>query len=891
MGFRAILFLFVTAIPSFAQVGNIAGSVTESTRQTLLSGALVTVDGSVINAATDDSGGYRLLGVPAGKLKVTVSYLGMESAAREVTVAAGATAPLDFSLSLATLNTSVTVVGESILEGQAKALNDQKSSINLINVVASDQIGSFPDPNAAEAIQRIPGIVVQRDQGEGRYVLIRGTEPRLSATTINGERIGTTENTSRQIPLDTIPADLLGAIEITKVLTPDVEADSIGGRVNLITKRAPAKRHLAMTLGSGFNTLVENDIKDYNGAYGQRLFDGKLGFIGSGNFYQNNRGSQDLEPAYTNGALTSLDLRDYVLTRTRDGGVADIDYKLAPGSSLFLRGLRTQYEDSELRHRLRQLVSTNRLERLLRDRYHKSSQTAVSAGGSHSLPNSWLVSYRAAYSQAQLTTPYRLEGTFRQTGVNFAPNVTSSNIDPDNIQANPLNENLNNFNFIQNAIQNDRGAERNASGGFDVAAPKSFGGKAGGLLKFGLKVRDAGRSRDVGTLTQTPVVGVPLNLNTYADPDYSPADKYLGGKYVFGTLFPDVTKLRALSHSGTLKGVFGATGDSGSYTAQERVIGGYLMDEIYLGERTTLLPGIRFESTGTTYGAPRYLLDASGGVKSRSIFSGANSYLKVLPGLHLRHRFFSNTILRASFSRTLARPNYSDLAPFVLQDPTGLTISRGNPALKATASNNVDVSLEHYFKNVGILSAAFFSKNLDSYIYSTTSQQTVGSDLYRVTQPVNGDAANLYGFELSLVRQLDFLPNVLRGFALYANYTHVQSDAKLPRGNFILPGQANNMGNASVSYERRGLSARVSFNYQGHYILAVGAAPADDNWLDNRLEVDFSASQRINKHARVFIDTLNLANQPYRVYLGVPTRPIQEERYKIWAITGLKLEF
>ena len=121
---------------------------------------------------------------------------------------------------------------------------------------------------AAEAVQRVPGIVVQRDQGEGRYVLIRGTEPRLSATTINGERIGTTENTSRQIPLDTIPADLLGAVEVTKAFTPDMEGDSIGGRVNLVTKRAPASRQIALTIATGFNTLVKDDIKDYSGAYG-----------------------------------------------------------------------------------------------------------------------------------------------------------------------------------------------------------------------------------------------------------------------------------------------------------------------------------------------------------------------------------------------------------------------------------------------------------------------------------------------------------------------------------------------------------------------------------------------------------------------------------------------
>jgi TonB-dependent receptor len=875
-----------------AQTGNISGTVTDSSRQGSLVGALVKAEGQGRTTSTDAAGRYLMLAVPAGTVKVTVSYLGLESVTHEVTVQGGSTATLDFALAPAEVTTSLTVMSDSDLVGQARALNDQQNSINLVNLVSSDQIGSFPDPNAAEATQRIPGIVVQRDQGEGRYVLIRGTEPRLSATTINGMRIGTTENTSRQIPLDTIPADLMGAIEVTKVLTPDMEADSIGGQVNLITKRAPASRHLALTLASGFNTLVKDDIKDYNGTYGQRLFDNKLGFIASGNFYQNNRGSQDLEGAYSNLILTSLDLRDYVLTRTRKGGAWDVDYKLAPGSGLFLRGLRTEYEDSELRHRLRDLISNGRVERLLRDRYHDSNQTAVSAGGTHTLPGSWLLSWVGGYSRAVLDTPYRLESTFRQTGVTFAPNTTTVAIDPSNIQANPQNQNLNSFNFIQNAIQNDGGAERNLSGRFDLSAPSRFGVKSGGILKFGLNIRDENRTRDVNTISQSPPSGATIKLLDNITPDYAPADNYLGGKYSeFGSAFPDVMKMRALSHGGTLPTVVSPTGDSGSYRAKERVTGGYVMDEIYLGEHTTLLPGIRFEATDTTYSAPQYILNASGAVQLRTIFAGQNDYLNVMPGIHLRHQLFHDTPLRISFSRTLARPNYSDLAPFVLQDPTALTVSKGNPNLKVTTSNNVDISLEHYFQNVGIASAGFFYKRLGDYIYTTTLQQNIGSDLYRITQPVNGDTANLYGVELTLVRQLDFLPAPLRGFSTYANFTHVHSDAKLPRGNFILPSQAETMGNASMAYDRKGFSARISFNYQGKYILAIGGTPADDNWLDNRLEIDFSASQRINRHLRVFIDMLNLGNDPYRVYIGDSSHSIQEERYKIWAIAGLKLDF
>jgi TonB-dependent receptor len=315
------------------------------------------------------------------------------------------------------------------------------------------------------------------------------------------------------------------------------------------------------------------------------------------------------------------------------------------------------------------------------------------------------------------------------------------------------------------------------------------------------------------------------------------------------------------------------------------------MDEIYLGENTALLAGVRFEATNTTYSASQYTL-AGSTVRGRTIFEGKNDYLNILPGIHLRHQLFKDTPLRISFNRTLARPNYNDLAPFVLQDTTALTISKGNPELKVTTSNNFDASLEHYFQNVGIVSGGFFYKHLNDYAYSNTAQQTIGTDVYRATQPVNGDKANLYGVELTLVRQLDFLPGFLKGFNMYANYTHVHSDAILPRGESILPSQASDMGNASLAYQRKGFSSRVSFNFQGKLPLAIGATANDDNWLDNRLQIDFSASQRIGNHVKVFIDLLNLGNEPYRVYLGTnPNRPIQEERYKIWAITGVKLDF
>jgi TonB-dependent receptor len=889
MALAGLVLALLFSINLQAQTGTISGQVVETNLKSALTQARVSVNDSNIAATTDPSGRYTLLGVSEGRVKVTASYLGLTSVTQDVQVIAGKGVVLDFSLE-ASLKTSVSVTAEPLLEGQARALNDQKESLNLINVVASDQIGRFPDPNAAEATQRIPGVVVQRDQGEGRYVLVRGTEPRLNTTTINGQKIGTTENTSRQIPLDTLPADLLEAIQVAKVLTPDMEGDSIGGAVNLITKRAPATPRFTFTMGLGENSLPSKSIKDFNTSYGRRFLDGKLGMIASGSFYKTHRGSQDIEPAYlATLALADLDLRDYLLTRTRKGFTTDIDYRYGTASSFFIRGIGTEYEDTEVRRRYRMRVSNRRIERLLRDRTHDSTQLAYSAGGSTTLPNSWLLTYDAALSKAKLDTPYRLEATFRQNNVNFNPNVSATFINPSNIQANPQSDVLANYTFNQFAIQNDGGRDRDFSGAFNLTVPvrANF---AGNVLKFGIKFRDKDRTRTVNGATQTSPTTLPLT--NYVETGYSAADNYIGGKYAFPTEFPSVQAMRDLSRGTTLTTVQNIGTESGSYTAGERVTGFYAMDEIHFADRTTLAPGIRVEHTSVDYSAPLMVFNAAGALVSRTDNPGTDTYTDVMPGIHLRQMFDDKTVLRASFSRTLARPNFGDLAPFVSQTVSDLRISKGNPTLKTTTSNNVDIAVERYFDTVGIASIGGFYKDLSNYIFQATSTQLIGTDTYTVTQPQNGYSASLYGLEATFTKQFRFLPGPLSGIGVYTNYTRIHSGALLPNGRGIsLPGQARNMGNAALFYEKYGFTARVSMNVQGRYVLAVGADANTDNWLDQRTEVDFSASKQIQKNVRVFLDMLNLTNDPYRVYQGFHTYPIQEERYKMWWTAGAKVNF
>ena len=209
-----ILFAFMSFMASAASAqsaGSVSGRVLDQSTQRPLPGAAVKLDGTSLSTDTDRAGAFRLLRVPTGPQRISISYLGYEITAFDVEVRSGETVDLQATIKPLPQIKEYVEVHSDQLDGQARALNLQKTSPNIVNVVSSDQIGRFPDPNAAEATQRIPGIVIQRDQGEGRFVSVRGTEPRLNSVMINGERIPAPEGDIRYVALDVVPADLLEA--------------------------------------------------------------------------------------------------------------------------------------------------------------------------------------------------------------------------------------------------------------------------------------------------------------------------------------------------------------------------------------------------------------------------------------------------------------------------------------------------------------------------------------------------------------------------------------------------------------------------------------------------------------------------------------------------------
>jgi hypothetical protein len=227
--------------PASTGAGVIEGRVTDAGSGNPLPGAQVVVTGSAAEASTDRDGRYRLGAVPAGDRTVVVVYLGRQDATVDVKVVSGATQTADVQMKMVGFEETVTVEAPLIRDAQERALNQQRTAPNITNIVSADQIGAFPDRNAAETTQRVPGVSITKDQGEGRFVIVRGTEPRLNSMMIDGQRIPAPDPLIRQVAVDVVPSELLQSIEVSKALTPDMDADSIGGSVNLVMKLGSAR--------------------------------------------------------------------------------------------------------------------------------------------------------------------------------------------------------------------------------------------------------------------------------------------------------------------------------------------------------------------------------------------------------------------------------------------------------------------------------------------------------------------------------------------------------------------------------------------------------------------------------------------------------------------------
>jgi len=338
------------AVVSVAQVGHGTVSGRAMDREgAVLPGARVKLEPGNMVGATNDVGEFSFIGLAPGEYTLTISYVGFAAFTQQVKVTASQTTRVEAKMVVSVKNEEVIVVADA--QGVAQAINEQRTSDNILDVMPEGVINSLPNENVADVVGRMPGVSLERDEGEGKYVQIRGTEPRLNNTTVDGVELPAPEDNVRQFKLDTIPSDIVEAVEVNKTLAANQDADAIGGTVNLVTKKAGDLPTVKLEGVGGF-TPIENTryVGLALGTVGARFGAQKrFGALLSGSYDYNGRGIDDIEPSPNDTAVPSygsIDLREYRYQRTRYGFGGSLDYKLKdPASGLYLHYFGADFRD------------------------------------------------------------------------------------------------------------------------------------------------------------------------------------------------------------------------------------------------------------------------------------------------------------------------------------------------------------------------------------------------------------------------------------------------------------------------------------------------------------------------------------------------------------------
>lgn len=879
-------------------------------------GANVVLKNTTLGTITNQSGDYSIVDLPEGSYEVQVSYLGYGSIVHETTIETGETTTLNFRLDQTTIESLEFVVMGDRLKGQAKALNQQKNNANITNVVSSDQIGRFPDANIGDALKRIPGITMQNDQGEARNIIIRGLAPHLNSVTLNGERIPSAEGDNRNVQMDLIPSDMIQTIEVNKAVLPSMDADAIGGSVNLVTRQAPNALRVSGTAASGLNLLSNKPIWTGGVIIGNRFFNDKFGVIFSGSYNNHRFGSDNIEAVwknYENGAaLEEFDIRKYNVQRVRRSASIAFDYDINDNHTLFLSGMYNHRDDWENRFRMRvsqlddsfedgdftevspgKYLTKGRVEYETKGGLDSDRNKAArledqrvyntTLGGSH-LFNKLKMDWSVTYAKASEEREFERYVSFRSSGQDVTVDVSN----PDKPYAN-LTNSADNLAIGLNGLSEQYGytSDRDMNGKLDFKLPYS----PKGVLQFGARYRGKDKERDNNFYEYEPMDAEAFGetLGNVPNVDYSDPNFLAGSQFQVGT-FMDPKYLGGLDFRNA--GLFEENDvpeeyAPGNYTAKESITGGYVMADHQFSNKFSAIFGVRMEHTSIDYIGNIFDVDN----EEISSAEGEQRYTNFMPGIHLKYNMNPTSVLRFAWTNTIARPNYFDLVPYAEFSPEDEELSRGNPSLKPATAMNFDLMGEQYFDNIGLISLGGFYKDIDDFVYTITTQgysdPQFGSGL-QYSRPENGGTAKIYGLEASIQRQ------IWKGIGIYLNYTYTQSSTTGIEGrdndDIALPGTADNMFNASLSYENKRFVARVSLNYASDYLDELGGESFEDRYYDKQTFLDVNASFAITPKWRVFFEGNNLTNQPLRYYQGIKSRTMQSEFYNARLNFGLKFD-
>ena len=813
----------------------------------------------------------------------------------------------------------VTVTGQRL--SRARALDIKRQSPVVMDALATDDLGRLPDKNAAESLNRLPGVSILIEKGEGRFASIRGIKPDWNRVNVNGFITGSPEKdgSGRSMPLDLLGGELLQGVEVYKAKTADMDGEGIGGAINIVTKRlldgdgfsATANVRMGLEEADQENPYYEGkDPQNFDLALSGKLSE-KLGWNLGGSSTQREYLAQGIyqdDWAEVAGLMFPEQTKNnyYVVGRDRTTLIGGLEYRLNDTTDIIAQGFYSNFEEFQHRNRFRQGIEQNadlilgvdgntvqmaeggtyvRAD-LRREDVEKNLANFALAGKTEL--DSWRFDYGVNVSRSKLHETNSDWG-FRQDGsVEMGPDsftINGEGVVEFNRGGAPHNL-AENLRFHSVGFQDDRTEQDIQSARFDTEYSYQVAG-ANSSVKFGVKVtanekqfdfnnRDYDVARDL--LSRYPVT----NGSFYNDVDGMQRDNLWFDLNALNGLFASNPYLFDADSGNT------AANLGSDRTVEETTSAAYLMNTLSF-ERLDLIAGLRYEQTEVSSRASQ--LGKTGHYSSVSV-EGDSDIL--LPSLIVKYLLRDDLIARASYTTSIGRPDYSDISAssqFGINDDGDAVLSIGNPDLLPYEADNYDMSLEWYPSDSSVISLAWFRKDIDNIIVK--DEQVIdggfylgadyGVDELTVRTVKNADTAEVSGYEFNLQHQFSGLPSPLNG--LGASYSYTDIDATFYDSNLgvnrKLEGQPEEIQSLTLFFENYGFYAGLTYNYNASFLTDLNSLENSSDDIDQGEfgRWDFRASYAATDNLSVYLDINNLNNEPTTEFQGGNERMNTEYEY------------
>jgi iron complex outermembrane receptor protein len=805
-----------------------------------------------------------------------------------------------------------------------RAMNIKRNSDSIVDVISAEDIGKFPDTNAAESLAHLPGVAVDRLYGEGEKVSINGTDPALNRVLVNGQTIASgdwggnpSDNSGRTFNYTLLSPEIIGVMEVYKSPEARIDEGSIGGTVIINTRKPldlPANT-LRGSLGYSYNDRSRDGNPRASVLYSWKNEANDFGVLAAVSHDKQTLSQAGIEFfGYTTGSGISpsatisgsgnpqtarmpvaIDSDFFQQTRQRDSFQGAVQWKPNDKNELNLTGIYVhgKYNNySEARYACPGCGDVDKITKATVNNGLITAATVTAGAGNGNQPYAEL---DANYRESTVTTKsLNLRHDFKVDDWKLTSQVgytsASGGKSPEYLMKYLLKSGGYSFSYgpKQAGIVYDNGSASNW--GLDAAPAGSAPGasidgkyQAGGIYyaessddeRYGQM--DVTKQLNWGPINEVLVGakflrhtnGVSARGNRINTTSAITLDQ-------FGSSFAPSTLYDGLDVSGDVKNW--STADLGAVKSYllGQPQGAFNTDygsSFNVRETTSnLYTQFNYDIGGVrgnfgvryvnTKDDSNYYLSSDGG-STYSPTTTDTSYRKLLPSFNAAYDLDSTKVLRFSVAKVLARPRYADLAGATNLDLLKATGSGGNPNLKPYESTNFDLAGEWYFAPQSMVGAEFFYRDVSNYVVNVTNDRVINNRTFSISSPVNASSAKVKGLSLMYQQELGY------GFGLQSNYTYAKADTG---EGLNLPYLSKNTLNVIPYFEYGGFTGRVVYSWRSQYFTQIGRLNSQD-FTDQYKQLDLSASYQITKNIGVNLSATNLLDQTYYQFSGTKDAP------------------